>query len=73
MSAAGFFMGTMSPASTKNLADKSGPTTCSSTALTASSAEVEATARAQPASAASCAVRRTPGRPGRRPSKISSL
>src|SRR6478609_980132 len=49
MSGAGFLRGTTSPANTSNRAARPGPTACSSTARTDSSADVDATASRQPA------------------------
>ena len=63
----------MSPANTANRAALSAPTACSSTALTDSSAEVEATASVQPAPSASSTIRAMPGRAGSRPASTISL
>ncbi len=73
MSGAGFFAGTMSPASTSKRAARSVPTTCSSTARTDASDEVDATASFQPSSSASPTIRATPGRPGSFPAATISV
>ena len=73
MPGSGFLAGTMSPAKTAKCAAVSVPTTCSSTARTDSSADVEATASVQPAASASSTMRATPGRPGSRPARTISL
>ena len=73
MAGSGFLAGTTSPAKTAKRAAASAPTTCSSTARTDSSAEVEATASDHPAASASSTMRAMPGRPGRRPARTISL
>jgi len=73
MAGSGFLAGTTSPAKTAILAASSGATTCSTTARTDSSAEVEATATGQPAASASPITLATPGRAGRRPAATMSL
>ena len=74
MSGAGFFAATMSPANTPaNFAASGFPITDSSTACTEDSADVEHTASVHPQSDASCASRRTPGRPGIAPDATSCL
>ncbi len=73
MSGAGFFFGTTSPASTSKRAARSTPATCSSTARTDGSEDVDATASAQPASCAAAMTRATPGRAGSRPAATISV